>query len=231
MTGRHKSPRWLMAISILWCVLIGCAIVGLTGCQESMAGKTAVDPTGTVPSEKTEAQLQAEINRKFENPAAHYELAQVYHKSRQWTKAEYYYNVALGFDPAFRAAQAGLVKAFVDQTLMPKAEQHANTFLRQAARDVRETLRLAWEFDKVHLDDYALRGFRQALDIAPDSAEANKQVGFYYLGKGDNANAKEYLVRSFDLNPRQPDVAGAMGRLGVVVETPPPPEMTMERKK
>jgi hypothetical protein len=46
-------------------------------------------------------------------------------------------------------------------------------------------------------------------------------MGLYYLGKGDTAQAKQYLVRSFEINPRQPDVAGALGRLGVVVELPP----------
>jgi hypothetical protein len=27
-------------------------------------------------------------------------------------------------------------------------------------------------------------------------------------------------MRSFELNPRQPDVAGALGRLGIAVEAP-----------
>jgi tetratricopeptide (TPR) repeat protein len=212
-------------------VLFACLAVALGGCQEGIARKTAVDPTGTVPSDKTEAQLLNEINEKFENPLAHYELARLYHKSQQWTKAEYHYNVALGFDPAFRAAQAGLVKAFVEQGRSAKAEQFANAYLRQAvSNSEREVLRLAWEFEKVDLDDYAVRCFRRALEIAPESYEANKQVGFFYLSQGDNENAKQYLGRSFELNPRQPDVAGALGRLGVVVETPQPPEMTVEKQ-
>jgi hypothetical protein len=37
-------------------------------------------------------------------------------------------------------------------------------------------------------------------------------------------------MRSFELNPRQPDVAGALGRLGVVVESPQAPPMTMEKQ-
>ena len=210
---------------VLWFVILCCALVILGGCS-STSTADAVDPTGTIPSERTEAQLLAELERKFENPPVHYELARLYHKSKQWTKAEYHYNVALGFDPAHRAAQAGLVKTFVEQGAAAKAEQFTNSYVRQASVSVRETLRLAWEFEKVGLDEYALRCFRQALDAAPDSAEANKQIGFYYVGKGDGAEAKPYLMRSFELNARQPDVAGALGRLGVVVETPqalPPP--------
>ena len=139
----------------------------------------------TVPSDKTEAQLLAELDEKFENPRAHYELARLYHRSQQWSKAEYHYNVALGFQPANRAAQAGLVKMFIDRGETAKGEQYANSYLRQAAGFLNETLRLAWEFEQLGLDDYALRGFRQALDTAPDSSEANRQIGFYYLGKGD----------------------------------------------
>jgi tetratricopeptide (TPR) repeat protein len=176
-----------------------------------------------VPSDKTEAQLLAELDKKFENPQAHYDLARLYHKSQNWNKAEYHYNVALGFQPANRAAQAGLVKMNIDRGQTAQAEQLANSYIRQAAAAVGETLRLGWEFEQVGLDAYALRCFRQALDIAPDSPEANRQMGFYYLGKGDQAQAKQYLMRSFELNPRQPDVAGALGKLGVVVQAPVEP--------
>jgi tetratricopeptide (TPR) repeat protein len=231
MTGKHKGTGRLAAVGCLWLALLISGFFFCAGCAEGIAPKTAVDPTGTVPSERTEAQLLAELDRKFENPRAHYELAHLYHQSQQWTKAEYHYNVALGFDPAHKAAQAGLVKMFVDRGETAKAEQYANSYIRQAARYVRETLRLGWEFEKLGLDAYALRCFRQALDAAPDSAEANKQTGFYYLGKGDTARAKQYLMRSFELNPRQSDVAGALGRLGIVVESPQPPEMEMEEKR
>lgn len=229
MTGQYEGTRRVVRVVCHWLVLFGSALFLLGGCTEGILREPGVDPTGTVPSEKTETELLAELDRKFENPGAHYELARLYHKSQQWTKAEYHYNVALGFDPAHRAAQAGLVKMFADRGEAAKAEQYANGYIRQAAPFVTETLRLGWEFEKLDLDAYAERCFRQALDRAPDSDEANKQAGFYYLGKGDSVKAKQYLLRSFELNPRQADVANALGRLGVVVETPPPPEMTMEK--
>jgi Tfp pilus assembly protein PilF len=221
----------MAAMSLLF-VLLGFALLGFGGCNGEGGLNGDAGPRPTISSEKTEAELLAELDRKFENPQAHYELARLYHRSQNWIKADYHYNQALSFDPANRGAQAGLVKMFIDRGETAKAEQFANSYLRQAAISVDETLRLAWEFDKVGLDDYALRGFRQALDAAPDSFEANKQMGFYYLGKGDNAKAKQYLMRSFELNPRQPDVAGALGRLGVVVELPKlPEEQTTEKPK
>jgi tetratricopeptide (TPR) repeat protein len=187
----------------------------------------------TATSDPTEAQLLAELKQKFENPQAHYKLARVYHKAQNWNKAEWYYSNALGFDPANKAAQAGQVKLFVDRGETAKAEQFANSYILQAARaSVRETLRLGWEFKQLNLDDYTLRCFRQALDADPNSFEANKQIGFYYSEKNDAAKAKQYLLRSFELNPRQPEVAGALGKLGVVVELPPePPEQVPAKPK
>ncbi len=56
--------------------------------------------------------------------------------------------------------------------------------------------------------------------LEPSSASVNKQVGLDYLGRGDKVRAKEYLVRRFQLDPAQPDVAGQLGRLGVGVRIP-----------
>jgi len=229
MTGRRKSMKPLAVLRLVLFLLVMVASVFAPGCNSGLSSSPPVDSVGNVPSEKTETQLLTEVERKFENPAAHYELGVFYHRSQQWLKAEYHYDQALAFDPALRAAQAGKVKMYTDRGDTAKAEQFAGSYMRQAGRDANESLRLAWEFEKLGLNAYAMRCFRTALSAAPNSPEVNKQMGFYYLGKGDNANAKQYLQRSFELNPRQPDVAGALGRLGVVVESPEAPPMTMEK--
>lgn len=231
MMGGRRSTKLAVARLLLF-LLLGFGAVVFSGCGNAPLRKdTSVDPTGTVPSEKTELQLLAEIERKFENPAAHYELARLYQRSQQWRKAEYHYSVALGFDAAHRAAQAGVVKMYTEMNDTAKADQFASSYISQAGvSDVRELLRLGWEFEKVSLDAYALRSFNTALGAAPDSYEVNKQLGFYYLGKGQSNTAKGYLQRSFELNPNQADVAGALGRLGVVVQSPQSPPMTMENK-
>ncbi len=228
MTGVYRSMGTRATRGLLVSVLAILAAFLMAGCATTTS-QSSVDSTGMVPSERGERELLAEIEKKFENPEAHYELGRLYARAGQWSKAEYHYNVALGFDPALRAAQAGMVKAFIDQGQSAKAEQYAASYIRQASISERELLRLGWEFDKLGLDEYALRCFRQALVVGPDSYEVNKQVGFYYLGKNDTAKARQYLSRSFELNPRQPDVAGALGKLGVVVESPEAPPMTMEK--
>ncbi len=222
MTGKRGGLE-PAARKLILCVLFGSALFLLWSCQEGGRQEPSTVPIQTVTSDPTEAQLLAELNKKYENPQVHYELARLYHKAQNWLKAEDYYQNAIGFDPAQRAAQAGLVKLYLDRGDPTKAEQFANSYIRQASSSVRETLRLGWEFRQLGMDDYALRCFRQALDADQNSFEANKQIGFYYRDKGDTAKAKQYLMRSFELNPRQPEVAGALGKLGVVVELPPEP--------
>ncbi len=220
---RVRAPQLILGL------LFGAVLLAFSGCEERIRPAPPAPITAT--SDPTEAQLLAELNKKYENPQVHLELARLYHKAQNWLKAEDYYNNAIGFDPANRAAQAGLVKLFLDRGNPSKAEQFANAYIGQAGRtSVRETLRLGWEFKQLKLDDYTLRCFRQALAADPNSYEANKQMGFYYFEKGDNAQAKQYLMRSFDLYPRQPDVAGALGKLGVVVELPPEPPQTVPAK-
>lgn len=205
-------------------VLWGIALFAVWGCEPVVRPVNTTATSPALSSDKTEAQLLAEIDAKYENPQAHYELARLYHRSQNWIKADFHYHRAISFDPAFRAAQAGWIKMFIDRGETAKAEQYANGYIRQTTGSVNEMLRLGWEFEQVGLDAYALRCYRQALDAAPDSPEANRQMGFYYLSRNDQAQAKPYLMRSFELNPRQPDVAGALGRLGVVVEAPVQPE-------
>ena len=233
MLGRRKGTRLRRTARPLLFALLGLFLFSCWGCTDvlqSSSRSKGVDPTGTVPSQKSEALLQAEIEKKFESPQAHYELARIYHQSGQWVKAEIEYTTALGFDPGNTAAQAGFVKMFVDRGEKAKAQEYKEKYIRQAVISADESLRLAWEFEKLGLGDDALRCFRQALEIAPNSAEVNKQVGFYYLGKGDTAKAKEHLSRSFQADPNQADVAGALGRLGVVVQAPREPETSRAGK-
>lgn len=220
MADRQRGTR-SSAAGITLQVLLASVLLIIWGCEQTPQRVTSTSPMGTVPADENEARLLAELDKKFENPQAHYELARLYHKSQNWNKAEQEYDYAISFQPGHKPAQAGLVKMYIDRGDTAKGEQFANSFLRQAAGSTTEVLRLAAEFQKLGMDEYAFRGLQQALAAAPNSFEANRDMGLYYLGKGDTAKAKQYLVRSFEINPRQPDVAGALGRLGVVVELPP----------
>lgn len=164
------------------------------------------------------AELLKRIDRKFEDPDAHFELGQLYKVDGMWSEADHHYRIALDFAPVHRNAQAGRVKILLSSGDATAAGLLAEEYISQTLISDSASLGLGLGFAKQGLDEYALRCYRQALDLAPDSAKANKQMGYYYLGKDDKGQAVEYLTRSFQLNPNQPDVAGELGRLGVEVK-------------
>jgi Tfp pilus assembly protein PilF len=204
-----------MARSLLKRIIIITVITVLpfAACNRS-SQKQPAEITDT-PQDREKARLMNEIDRKFESPEAHYELGQLYQNDGLWSKAQYEYNIALSFDPAHRNAQAAIIyvlQAMGDKT---KADMTADTYIMQTSGSAEESLKLALAFQKEKLDDLALRTYQQALRLAPNSAKVNRQIGYYYLSKGDKVRAREYLYRSFQLNRKQPDVAGELGRLGV----------------
>ncbi len=172
------------------------------------------------PAEEKKANLLKAIDRKFEDPDAHFELGQLYQADGLWAQAEYHYNIALGFDPAHWGTQAAMVKVLLDSGDTAKAKLYAEIYMNQASGSAGASLQLALGFQKEQVDEYALDCYRQALHLAPNSAKINRQVGFYYLSKGKKGHAKDYLTRSFQLDRSQPEVAGQLGRLGVAIAVP-----------
>ena len=202
-------------------LLLNCALLlVLVGCESQEMKAAEAERVRKLPAEARKANLQQSLESRFENPVAHFELAQLYHAEGLWSKAEYHYSIALSFDPANADAQAAMVKLFLDSGDTAKAKNYANTHVHDVSSSDIQSLRLAMAFEKQQLDEYALTCYQQALNLAPDSARINKQMAYYYLGKNDKDRAKEYLVRSFQLDPSQPEVAGVLGRLGVEVKIP-----------
>jgi tetratricopeptide (TPR) repeat protein len=203
---------------ILFCIFL------FVGCQEKMKSNdlksSKKDDIGKISNEQQKADLLKKIERKFENPDAHYELGKLYQEEGLWNQAEYQYNISLGFKPSNRDAQAALVKVMTDSGNQAKASNYSDIFINQAAGSAAELLKLAIAFQKQYLDEQAMTCYQQALRLAPNSAKINRQIGYYYLSKGEKEQARSYLSRSFDLNSDQPEVAGELGRLGVEVKIP-----------
>ncbi len=209
-------------------LLFSCTLI-ISGCNGTQKRSANSGIVHEVPAEVQKAELQRSLDSKFENPNAHYQLGQLYHAEGLWTKAEYHYNVALSFDPALREAQAAMVKLFLDSGDTAKSKTYAGMYMTQVSKSPGQALRLGMAFQKQMLDEYALACYKQALHLAPNSAIVNKQLGYYYLSKNDTVRAKEYLTRSFQLDPAQSEVAGELGRLGVEVRIPGKAEATPEK--
>jgi len=227
--GGHDSTKMKVILIFFAIVLLGFALLFLGGCREAENRGLNTGGATIKAAEGPEAQLLTELNRKFENPDTHCKLGRLYHTQENWDKAEYHYNVALGFDPAHRPTQAAQVRMFVDKGDMAKAEQFASNYKNQVSASPRESISLGQEFEKEQLDEYALACYQQAIRVGSHLAEVNRQVGYYYLRCGDKTKAKEYLQRSFELNPNQSDVAGQLGRLGVAVQVPRKSEQNLSR--
>ena len=212
--GSSSVFVFTLALLSVYCTLL------LVGCNESQTAGAKVDQARSIPPAARKAELLKDLERKFENPQAHFELAQLYQAEGLLQKAEYHYNIALTFDPSLAQAQASMVKLFLDGGDAAKGKTYADVYIKQASPSAVQSLRLGMAFQKEQLDEYALTCYQQALNLAPNSARVHKQIGYYYLNKGDKVQAKEFLVRSFQLDPNQPEVAGELGRLGVEVKIP-----------
>jgi tetratricopeptide (TPR) repeat protein len=207
-TGKRK----FVGLTFLVCILL------FGGCH---GGRTqAPKEIEKTPAEAKKAEMLRAIERKFEDADAHFELGQLYQADGLWSKAEHQYNIALGFDPAHRQAQAARVKVLLESGDTTKAALLADEYMGRASVSAAGSLRLALAFQRQGLDEYALSCYQQALRLAPNSAKINRQIGYYYLSKNDKGRARDYLSRSFQLNPNQPEVAGELGRLGVAVKIP-----------
>lgn len=209
--GRRK---YNISLAFLTCALF------FGGCGSWSWKAKAPDEIEKTPREQEKAKALKAIERDFENAEAHFELGQLYQADGLWVKAEREYNITLGFDPVHKQAQAARVKVLSENDEQDKAELLAEEYIGRASISAADSLRLALAFQKQALDDYALSCYQQALRLAPNSAKINRQIGYYYLSRNDKGRAKDYLARSFQLNPNQPEVAGELGRLGVEVQIP-----------
>jgi len=212
-----SRTRLYSKIVLSVCIIAACGCSKFRKTDASARSDTAIAKS---PVEREKAQLLQDLERKFENPEAHIELARLYQRDGLWTKAEYHYNVAMSFDPAAREAQAGMVKVLEASGDSAKSSLSADIYIDQVSSSAAESLRLGLAFQKQQMDEYAMQCYKQALRLAPNSAKINRQIGYYHLSKGNIDQAKDYLSRSFQLDPTQAEVAGELGRLGVAVKIP-----------
>ncbi|MFZ0034739.1 MAG: hypothetical protein WAK60_07115 [Sedimentisphaerales bacterium] len=203
-------------ISIALTLLV-CILLLVSGCNGKAKAPKEIARTE---SEKKKAEMLKAIEQKFEDAEAHFKLGKLYQADSMWSQAENQYSIALNFDPAHKQAQAARVKVLTSGGDKAKAKLLADEYIERANISAAASLQLALAFQEQGLDDYALKSYQQALHMAPDSAKINRQIGYYYLSKGERDLAREYLSRSFQLNPSQPEVAGELGRLGVEVKIP-----------
>ena len=197
-------------IAIVWLTMISF----LAGC--GWFGKKTANQVNQEVLEGEKVKLQREIDKKYDNPEAHYDLGKIYQNEGLLDRADWEFTLALQFDPVMYKAQAARVKIYQQMGQADRARMAAELYISQASL-------LGKGFQNEGLDEYALECYQTALSKAPNSSVLNKQIGYYYLAQGDMVRAEEYLRRSIQLDPYQPEVAEQLGRMGVVIQVPKKP--------
>jgi len=210
MMDRKKREALLAAVLLVF-------ITAIVGCSGEQAGGLQSD---TLAGAAERVELHAKLQQHFESPDVHFELAQSYRKYGLWRQAKYHYESALRFDPINRGAQAAVVKILLDRGQQSQAAACAKQYIKQAEYSLQETMKLGRAFEQEGAGEYAFACYQQAVKLSPESPEGHKALGWYYLSKNNDDMAKECLKQSYRLDPSQAEVAGELGRLGVIVTLP-----------
>ena len=200
-----------------------CLFLGLlAGCNQPMP---LVSTTNMSVVPDKESYLQQRLESDFANADLHCELGRHYQSEGLWGQAGYHIRTALGLDPAHRQSQAANIKSHVATGDEAAADRLCAKYQRQLLASPVEMVKFAKALGDEGLDAFALRSFDQAVLLAPQSAEAHRQLGYFYLVRRDLEQAKAYFTKSFGYDPAQADVAGELGKMGVVVEAPVDPAL------
>lgn len=221
MTSASRAAflrRTVHFIALLTCF---CLVLGLlAGCNQPTA---LVSTMNMDPMLERESYLQQRLQDDFTNADLHCELGRYYQSEGLWDKAGYHIATALGLDPAHRQSQAANIKSHAAQGDDATAERLFTKYQRQLRTSPVEMVKFAKALNDEGLDAFSLRSLDQAVLLDPRSAEAHRQLGYYYLLRQDLEQARAYFTKSFAYDPTQADVAGELGKMGVVVETPVAP--------
>lgn len=203
----------------LWCVvLLVILAMAVCGCNEPQRDITGQEES-YIGTDVRKFELQRKLEKKYNDPQIHFELGKIYQSEGLWDKAIFEFDIAKSYDPVNWGSAAAIVKVFYQDGKNERAIIKAEFFTEEASFSAGSSLLLGMAFRDEMLDDEALTCYQQARRIAPNSAEVNKQVGYYYLNKNDLVRAEQYFRASFKIYPSA-EVSGALGRLGIPVDLP-----------
>jgi Flp pilus assembly protein TadD len=199
------------------CAVISLTVCAITGCRTPSTPRRdmAVD---TIPDK--ESYLLSKLKTRYQDAETHSELGRYYLNEGMLDKAKYHLETALGFDSALRPAQAAHIKLTSQLEGDMAGQRLCAEYQRPLLSSAPEMIKLAKALGDEGLDTMALSCFQRILSSQPNSSEANRQLGYFYLTRKNEEKAKLHFSISFQLNPDQPDVAGELGRMGVTIQTP-----------
>lgn len=203
-----KIRTTVISLAVLICISFN------SGC--TVEQKTGDDPI----KEINKKRLLTQIGQNYRDADAHYRLGKIYASDKELDEAIYEYDLALSFDPAHWQAQAAKLKALINSSQSAKADVAAEMYINQTVGNIQGSLTLSKALEDEGLDEYVVRSYKSGITRFPDSAELNRGLGMFYLKNNNKEGARQYLTKSFELDPTQTDVANKLGKIGVEVERP-----------
>ncbi len=214
-----KIRTMLITLAVLVYISFG------SGC--TVEEKSGVDSI----KEINKKRLLTRIGENYQDADAHYRLGKIYASEMQLQKAIYEYDVALSFDPALWPAQAAKLKALVDDDQSAKADVAAEMYINQTVSNIEGSLTLSKALESEGLDKYVVSSYKSGIAKFPDSAELNRGLGMFYIKKDNKELARDYLIKSIEIDPEQADVANELGKMGVKLQNQPAPAPKKAEKK
>ncbi|OGJ57601.1 hypothetical protein A2635_01890 [Candidatus Peribacteria bacterium RIFCSPHIGHO2_01_FULL_51_9] len=133
-----------------------------------------------------------------------------YRQSHVWASSELLFQNVIDHQENSHVAYNNLAGIMAKNDDMEKAVELYQKSLN-VKKNSRALFNLAQIAASVGNSDYAIKFYEQMLEIQPRHAQAQAQVGSFYLEKGDIERAYEHLLRARALDPNLPSVHYNLG--------------------
>jgi tetratricopeptide (TPR) repeat protein len=219
------------------CATFACTLL-LTGCATGPTVKTGPLTVGArstsstpppaeapPPTAKTVTKKVKDAPKRSASPALEVSLAEIQEDAalkkkkdepetciRLLDEARQQYQRVLKMDPDNVKAQEGLVRVYTQMGEHHKAQEILRKKLASTPQDSRLWVELGMSCNRQKNYDEALRCFRKALEIDPESKQFMKVTGYTLVWMGRVNEGVPYLTRSLGAAPAHYNVAGILMR-------------------
>ena len=117
------------------------------------------------------------------------------------------YQAILDKSPTEASAYTSMATIYTDKGQEDKAIETLQKMEQVAKPDAKAWFNIGANFSNADKLDRAEQAYRKALDLDPNLAEANREMGYIALRKGDNATAAALLENYLGARPNADDAA------------------------